>query len=238
MPANDVQRRGVVSYVRRSPRMNTSQRRAWDTLRDWVIDVPRGELATSVAADATPLDLDRHFGTDGPLVVEIGSGVGDALVAYARSHPASRVLAFEVYEPALASTLGAIARAGLTNVRLIEADAEAGLARLLPPASVADLRTWFPDPWHKKRHHKRRLVSTDFADVVATRLVPGGTWRLATDWADYATWMRDVLDGHDRFHNRYDGWAPREPDRPLTRFERRGLAANRRIYDLVYEVTP
>lgn len=227
--------RDVVSFVRRGPRMNSSQRHAWDEFRDrYMLAVPRGELATSVAEDAGPLDVASIFGRSAPLTVEIGSGNGDSPVALAQSYPERDVLAFEVYEPALASTLGKIARSGVDNVRLIEADGQQGLARLLAPQSVSELRTFFPDPWHKKRHHKRRLVSARFADVVAARLVPGGAWRLATDWEDYALWMRAVLDAHPNFDNAFPEWAPRDPDRPLTRFEQRGIDAGRRIFDLVY----
>lgn len=226
--------REVVSYVRRSTRMNPSQHKAWTTLRSGlVVDVPTRETTTSIAPDAH-VDWVAAFGRAAPLIVEIGSGTGDSLVAVAAAHPEHNVVAFEVYSPAVASAMARVNREGLGNVRFVVADGAEGLARLFGPGSITELHTFFPDPWHKKRHHKRRLVNRRFADLVADRLVPEGRWRIATDWADYAAQIRDLLDHHSGLLNLHQGWAPRWPVRPITRFEERGLAAGRPILDLTY----
>jgi tRNA (guanine-N7-)-methyltransferase len=228
-------RRQVVSFVRRSARMRPQQRRAWQEHRDrFLLPVPRAETSTSVAPDAA-VDLTAHFGRGAPLVVEIGPGTGEVVVAVARDRPDLNVLAFEVYEPAIASMLAQLSACGLENVRIVQADAVAGLRYLVPPASVELVLMFFPDPWHKARHHKRRLLTPAFANLVASRMGTGGIWRLATDWSDYAARMREVLDAHPGFLNEHPGgWAPRWEGRPLTRFERRGLDAGRQVFDLAY----
>lgn len=228
--------REVVSFVRRGVRMTPSQKLAWDALAErWVVPFDEGETEVSVAPSATPLDLPTIFGREGPLYVEIGSGAGDSPVAFAASHPDANVLALEVFPGGVAATLIKMRDQGVDNVRLLMADAAQALPRLLAPHSVTELRMFFPDPWHKARHHKRRLASAEFGNLVADALVPGGRWLIATDWEDYATWCREQLDGHPRLRNAYDGWAPRDPERPLTKYESRGISEGRRIYDLVYE---
>jgi len=215
--------------------MRPQQRRAWqDHRRHFLVPVPRVEASTSVAPYAT-LDLRAQFGREAPLVVEIGPGTGEALISLAQARPDANVLAFEVYQPAIAGMLTRLAASRLENVRIVQADAVAGLRHLVPPASVELLLTFFPDPWHKARHRKRRLLTPGFADLVASRMPAGGIWRLATDWQDYAGQMREVLDAHPAFVNEHpSGWAPRWAGRPITRFERRGLDAGRQVYDLTY----
>lgn len=231
-------RREVVSFVRRSTRMNASQSHAWAAFRErWVLDVTAGER-TTVVAPQPPLDLGAVYGRRVPLVVEIGSGTGESLVAMAAARPDRDVLAFEVFAPAVASTLSRINRAGVENVRLVLADAAQGLARLFVADSIDECWIFFPDPWHKARHQKRRLVSSAFADLLATRLRPGGLLRLATDWDDYAQAMREVMDVHPRFENVHGGWAPRLAERPVTKYEARGVAAGRTIRDLTYRRLP
>lgn len=238
MPSNTPLRREVVSFVRRSARMTDSQQKAWTNYADrWVIEVESGPRDTSVVADQ-PLDWAAIYGRPAPLFIEIGSGRGEALVEIASRHPDANVLAFEVFQPAVASTLSAIARAGLTNVRIVMANGVEGLQKLCAPSSVSEIWTFFPDPWHKSRHHKRRLVSDDFAALVASRLVPGGLWRLATDWEDYALAMRETLDVRTDLVNLHGGWAPRWDERPLTKYEARGVAAGRTIFDLTYRRPP
>lgn len=214
--------------------MNPSQQRAWDTLgENLVIDVPARATSTSIATDAR-VDWQAAFGRSAPVVVEIGSGTGQALAAVAAAFPDHNVISFEVYKPAVASAMARISREGLTNVRFVVADGAEGLVRLFSPGSIRELLVFFPDPWHKARHHKRRLVTTEMADVVASRLTPGGLWRLATDWADYAEAMRAVLDPHPALRNVHDDWAPRWAIRPVTKYEERGTSAGRRIFDLTY----
>lgn len=226
--------RDVVSYVRRSGRMNESQQRAWDTHRDaWVIDLPSGERRTSVSPGAA-VDWTAAFGRDAPLKIEIGSGTGHAITALAEAMPDANLVAFEVFTPAVASTLGRLARHGVGNVRLVVADGAQALATVFGEGSVSELWTFFPDPWHKARHHKRRLVSPEFAALVASRLTPDGVWRLATDWDDYAEAIREVLDAEPGLVNCHDGWAPRYELRPVTKYERRGVDAGRTIHDLAY----
>ena len=185
--------RGTVSFVRRDDRLRPRLQRTWDRNHErWVLDVPRGEATMSVAPGYL-LDPERDFGRVAPLVVEIGSGTGDAVAQAAQARPGTNFLAVEVYRPGLASTVAKIVRHELTNVRLVQADAVQVLKHMLEPGSAAEIWVFFADPWHKNRHHKRRLVNPAFAELAASRLVPGGTLRLATDWADYATQMRDVL---------------------------------------------
>jgi len=230
-------RREVTSFVRRSTRMRPPQLRTWERLRHvYVLEVPHRASSTSIAP-GHPLDPAAAFGRDAPLIVEIGSGAGESLVAMAAARPESNVLAFEVYVPGIARTLGRLHDERVGTVRLVQADAVDGLTHLLGPASLAEVWTFFPDPWPKARHHKRRLVDAAFADLVASRLLAGGSWRLATDWADYAEQIRTVLDDHPDLENlgtAEDGWAERCADRPLTRFERRGLEAGRTVRDLHY----
>ena len=226
--------RDVVSYVRRSGRMNESQQRAWDAHRDaWVVELPSGERRTSVSPDAA-IDWTAAFGRDAPLKVEIGSGTGHAITALAEAMPDANLVAFEVFTPAVASTLGRLARHGVGNVRLVVADGAQALATVFGEGGVSELWTFFPDPWHKARHHKRRLVSPEFAALVASRLTPDGVWRLATDWDDYAEAMREVLDAEPGLVNCHDGWSPRYELRPVTKYERRGVDAGRTIHDLAY----
>ena len=233
MPADRIPR-DVVSYVRRSARMNPSQRKAWDGLRArWVLDLPAAARTTSVAPDAR-IDPVAVFGREAPLLVEIGSGNGDVVAAVAQARPEANLLAFEVFEPAVASTLSKLDRAGVGNVRLVVADGAQALTTALPDASVAELWTFFPDPWHKARHHKRRLVNPAFAATVARKLVPGGCWRLATDWADYAEHARDVLEAEPALAPCRPGPAPRWDLRPVTKYEARGIAQGREIVDLCY----
>lgn len=228
------QRRSV-SFVHRDHRLGPTMQRTWDEHRDrLMIDVPRARATTSVAAGFL-LDAMRDFGRVAPLVVEIGSGTGDAVVCAAQDSPGTNFLAVEVYRPGLAATVAKIVHHDLTNVRLVDADAVQVLKHMLTPASVAEIWVFFADPWHKARHHKRRLVNPVFAELAASRLAQGGTLRLATDWLDYAEQMRDVLGASGSLTNLHaaePGFAPRFNGRAMTRFEEKGLASGRAIYDL------
>ena len=243
--------RRTVSFVRRDNRLGHRLQRTWDDHHETVvIDVPRVEASMSVAPGFV-LDPERDFGRVAPLVVEIGSGTGDAVVQGAQARPGTNFLAVEVYRPGLAATVAKIVRHDLTNVRLVQADAVQVLEHMLGRESVAEIWVFFADPWHKMRHHKRRLVNPGFAELAASRLALGGTLRLATDWADYARQMRDVLAACGSLTNPYGGelapphapggttsvdpetgFAPRFEGRVMTRFEQKGLALGRTIYDL------
>ena len=218
-----------VSFIRRGGRLKDRQQRAWDELHaDHVVDVPRNGPDTSVDPGFR-LDVETLFGRRAPLVVEIGSGRGEALVAAAAEHPEHDYLGLEVYVPGVAQTLVTMRHHGVTNVRLAVVNATEALATMLAPESVRELWTWFPDPWHKKRHHKRRLVTVPFTQLIARVLEPGGTWRFATDWDDYAQAAADVLIASPHIDG---GPVPRHEARALTRFESKGIAAGRTIHDL------
>ena len=216
--------REVLTYARRGSRFTPKQQQAWDAYaeRFWLPDE---------AVDDPGFSLAGLFGRRAPLIVEIGSGIGESTVELARTRPDHDVVAFEVWRPGIADTLGRIGEAGLSNVRLLSVDAVWSMEHLVEPGALAGLWVFFPDPWHKKRHHKRRLVTPAFAAVAADRLAPGAEWRLATDWADYAEQMVEVLDAEPRLEG---GVVERWAERPVTKFERKGLAAGRRITDLRY----
>jgi tRNA (guanine-N7-)-methyltransferase len=216
--------REVLSYSRRGARFTPNQAAAWAAHQEkWVIP--------DAAVDQPDFSWQQWFGREAPLIVEIGSGVGEATAALAATRPSYDVLAFEVWRPGVADTLWRLADAGAENVRLCSVDAVWSLEHLLAERSISELWTFFPDPWHKKKHRKRRLVDADFARRVASRLVPGGAWRLATDWADYAEQMREVLDAEPALEG---GVVERWDERPVTKFERKGVEAGREITDLLY----
>lgn len=222
----------TTSFVRRGMRMTRSQARAWDRLADrYVLPFEHAGGSTTVATGQR-IDLDslRHeVGLEGSVVVEIGTGTGDQIVHAARTHPEQLFLGFEVWRPGIAQALLKAEDAGVTNVRFIEADAEQALPILLPARSVSEVWTFFPDPWRKTRHHKRRLVKPSFASAVAAILEPGGAWRLATDWRSYATDMIHVLAAHHDFDLYSRG---RFPGRTLTKFEQRAQREGRFPFDL------
>ncbi len=215
--------RRVVSFHPRGGRLNPVQRRAWDLhAENWVVAPDR------------PLDGKRLFGRKAPLVVEIGSGMGEATAGMALRRPDVNLLAVEVYRPGVAQTLHHLARAGVSNVRLLRGDGVEVLEQLVDPGALTELWLFFPDPWPKTRHRKRRLVTPSFAALAASRLRKGGLLRLATDWQHYAEQMLAVLSSEPKLRNRHAGWAPRPDFRPRTRFERRGLAEGRAIWELEF----
>ncbi|MCG7415785.1 tRNA (guanosine(46)-N7)-methyltransferase TrmB [Microbacterium aurum] len=223
-----------VSFVRRSGRMSDAQERAWAELAPhYVLDVQRDAAATSILP-GTGIDPASVFGRRAPLVVEIGSGQGHAIVHAAAAHPDTDFLAVEVFRAGLARTMLDADRAGVRNLRLVEANAPEVLEHLLPEASVDEVWIFFPDPWHKAKHNKRRLIAPAFPPLAARALRGGGMLRLATDWEDYALQMRDVMTDAE-FAPAFDGdWAPRFDGRTMTAFERKGIAKGREIRDLAY----
>jgi tRNA (guanine-N7-)-methyltransferase len=217
--------REVLTYSRRGSRFSPRQHDAWETHHEqWVIP--------DEAVDRPGFRWADWFGREAPMIVEIGSGIGEATAALAPARAAYDVLAFEVWRPGVADGLARVAESGATNVRFCSVDAVWSMEHLFGNGEIAELWTFFPDPWHKKKHHKRRLVTPAFAGLATSRLAPGATWRLATDWADYAEQMVEVLDDEPGLRG---GVVPRWEERPVTKFERKGLAAGRTITDLAYE---
>ncbi len=218
--------RPVRSFVRRSARMTPAQRAAIE--RRW---------PTYGVEGAGVLDLDAVFGRRAPRVMEIGFGNGETLVSLAESHPECDYLGVDVYEPGIGRTLAAVAEKHLTNVRLLRGDAVDVLRERVSPASLDTVLLLFPDPWPKKRHHKRRLVQADFVKLVADKLVPGGRFHLATDWQDYAEQMLAVLEAEDAFVNLagLGNFCTRGTRRPMTKFERRGQRLGHGVLDLRFQ---
>ncbi|KQY96954.1 tRNA (guanine-N7)-methyltransferase [Microbacterium sp. Root53] len=239
-PADDAPsfRKQPVSFVRRSGRMSDAQERAWSELAPrYAFDVPRDIASTSVHPDARLIPAEV-YGRTAPLMVEIGSGQGHAIVSAAAARPDVDFLAVEVFRAGLARTMLDADRAGVRNLRLVEANAPEVLERLLPEGAADEVWVFFPDPWHKSRHNKRRLVKEGFGATAGRALRDGGLLRLATDWEDYALQMREVLDAEPEFERAFDGgedaWAPRFDGRAMTAFERKGIAKGREIRDLTY----
>jgi tRNA (guanine-N7-)-methyltransferase len=214
----------VRSYVLRAGRMGTGQQRALREL------APRYVLPF----DEQPLDAAAAFGRHAPLILEIGFGMGDATTAIAAASPQLDFLGVEVHPPGVGALLQRIEAQGLYNVRIVQHDAVAVLQHMLVPGTLAGAMVFFPDPWPKKRHHKRRLIQPAFVALLASRLAPGATLHLATDWAPYAQQMLDVLSAEPTLVNTAEGFAPRPPHRPLTKFERRGETLGQPARDLVF----
>ncbi|WP_256842479.1 tRNA (guanosine(46)-N7)-methyltransferase TrmB [Ornithinimicrobium cryptoxanthini] len=220
------------SFTRRGDRMPPRHQVAYDDLAPrYVIDVPRDGGETTVDPAFT-LDVADVFGRTAPLVVEVGPGSGDALLAGAAARPDWDFLALEVWRPGIGQALMHLREQQPPNIAFVEADAAVALQTMLPEASVAEVWTFFPDPWPKRKHLRRRIVQPEFAGTVCRVLAPGGLWRLATDIGAYATHMRAVLDADERFALLS---TERAPLRPVTRFERKGVAVGRAIADLAYQ---
>ncbi len=213
-------------YIRRQGRMTDAQARALNTLFE------RYQIPISP-------NLERwssRFARDAPLCLEIGFGMGHALFATAQRHPEWNCVGVEVYRPGIGALVNAVAAAGLDNVRLIEGDARDVLANMVGEAQLLRVWIYFPDPWPKSKHHKRRLINAEFAALLASRLAPDGELRLATDWQHYAEMMRVVLDNESGLVNvaGTGRFALSHDERPTTRFEARGVRLGHQVWDLVY----
>jgi tRNA (guanine-N7-)-methyltransferase len=217
--------RPVRSFVLRQGRMSRAQRRAYETLR--------GRFC--IAFSPEMLDLEAAFGRRAPTVLEIGFGMGETTAAIAAGHPKLNYLGVEVHSPGVGSLLKRIEALALTNLRIVQHDAVEVVQHMIAPDSLAAAHVFFPDPWPKKRHHKRRLIQPAFVSLLATRIAAGGYLHLATDWGDYADHMLRVLSEEPRLANCADGFAPRPAHRPLTKFERRGLALGYSVWDVVFQ---
>ncbi len=218
------QTRPIRSYVLRQGRVSNAQARAHETL------LPR----YGIEYTGKPIDLGAVFGRSAQTVLEIGCGMGETTAAIAAAHPETDFLGIEVHTPGVGSLLKLIDEGGLTNLRVIQHDAVEVLREMIAPASLDGAHIFFPDPWPKKRHHKRRLVQTDFVALLASRLKPGGYVHLATDWEEYAGQMLAVLSAEPELENTAEGYAPRPAYRPQTKFETRGLKLGHGVWDVVF----
>ncbi len=185
-----------------------------------------------------PLDFAATFGREAPRILEIGFGMGDATAQIAAALPGTDFIGVEVHPPGVGALLKQIGERGLANVRIVQHDAVDVLHEMIAPGSLAGIHVFFPDPWHKTRHHKRRLVQPAFAALLASRLTPHGRLHCATDWQPYAEQMLDVLGAEPALRNTADAYAPRPAHRPPTKFERRGLRLGHGVWDLVFERRP
>ncbi len=215
--------RQVRSFVRRPGRLTPAQQRALEQL------LPRYQLDPQLA------DLRLAFARPAPLILEIGFGNGDALVSMASDEPACNFVGIEVHEPGVGRALRAIDAAGLGHVRVAMRDAVELLSRQVAPGSLEQVRIYFPDPWPKKRHHKRRIMQPEFVERLALSIRCGGLLHLATDWEPYAEWILGLLDACDAFSNLGQPYVDRPAWRPQTRFERRGQGRGHAIFDLLFQ---
>jgi tRNA (guanine-N7-)-methyltransferase len=223
----------IRSYVLRAGRVGSGQARALAELGPQFM----------LPYQSSVLDLDATFGRAAsnsnpvPRILEIGFGMGEGLAEIAAAHPENDYLGVEVHTPGVGALLKQLGERGLTNVRVIQHDAVEVLTKMLKPASLAGIHIFFPDPWHKKRHHKRRLIQPPLVNLLASRLQTGGYIHLATDWQDYAEQMLAVLAAEPLLENTVADYAPRPDTRPLTKFEQRGLRLGHGVWDLVFRRT-
>lgn len=222
--------RRIKSYVIRAGRMTEAQREGLDL--GW----PRFGLL----AETGTLDYDAVFEQRGPVVFEIGFGMGQSLLAQALAEPDHRYVGVEVHRPGVGKLLHDAMEAKATNIRVYCHDAVEVLEQCIPATSLDRVQVFFPDPWHKKKHHKRRLIQPEFLSLLARHMKPGAMLHLATDWQNYAEHMLEVLTPHPDFKNtmpEIEPYAPRPESRPLTKFEKRGERLGHGVWDLLFERT-
>jgi len=220
----DLKNRHIRSFVLRQGRVSPAQQRAVDTL------LPRFGLPYV----AQPLDLDLAFGRAAPKILEIGFGMGDSTATIALAHPENDYLALEVHTPGVGNLLKLIDAQQITNIRIMQHDAVEVLRDMIPDGSLDGVHIFFPDPWHKARHNKRRLIQAPFIARLVQKLKPGGYIHVATDWQDYAEQVLAVLGAEPLLENTAAGYAPRPAYRPLTKFEQRGIRLGHGVWDLVF----
>jgi tRNA (guanine-N7-)-methyltransferase len=216
--------RHIRSYVLRQGRVSNAQRRAHDAL------LPKYGLEYS----QQPIDFDQVFGRIAPRVLEIGFGMGDTTATIAAAHPEIDYIAIEVHTPGVGSLLKVIGETGLTNVRILQHDAVEVLEHMISGNTLDGAHVFFPDPWPKKRHHKRRLLQPPLVSLLASRLKPGGYLHAATDWEEYAQQILTVLSAEPLLKNTAEGFAARPDYRPLTKFEQRGLRLGHGVWDIIF----
>ncbi len=223
-PEHRFSSRSIRSFVLRQGRMSEAQQRYLDAM------LPQIGVDYRVA----PLDLDQVFGRSAPKVLEIGFGMGETTARIAAAMPDHDFLGIEVHTPGVGALCKLIAEGNLSNVRILQHDAVEVMRDMIADTSLAGVHVFFPDPWRKKRHFKRRIIQADIVALIARKLAPGAYLHCATDWEDYAHWMLEVLDAEPLLYNTVDGFAPRPAYRPLTKFENRGLKLGHGVWDLVF----
>ena len=223
----DIKKRTIRSFVLRPGRMTDAQNRAYQSLWN----------EYGLACNHRPLDLQKVFGREAPVVFEIGFGMGDSLLQQTINKPDFDFIGVEVHKPGVGRLMNEAKKVGVTNLRVICEDAVEVLSGGFGPQSLDGVQIYFPDPWHKKRHHKRRIVQPDFIDLLAHRVRLGGFCHLATDWAPYAEWMVEIFSQSAAWHNTSeDGDFVLRPERrPITKFENRGERLGHEVFDLVYK---
>ncbi|TDK68013.1 tRNA (guanosine(46)-N7)-methyltransferase TrmB [Sapientia aquatica] len=214
----------IRSFVTRAGRVSTGQAKALETLGPQFC----------VPYQKAPLDVDQTFGRNAPTVFEIGFGMGETSVTISAGMPDKNFIGVEVHTPGVGSLLKLIGEKNLTNQRIIQHDAFEVLTHMFAPNSLAGVHVFFPDPWHKARHNKRRLIQGPMVELITSRLAVGGYLHCATDWEDYAVQMLEVLGAEAGLQNTADGYAPRPAYRPVTKFENRGLKLGHGVWDLVF----
>jgi tRNA (guanine-N7-)-methyltransferase len=216
--------RGIRSFVRRAGRVTTGQAKAFEQYGERFI----------LRYEPRVLDFKTAFGRDAPTVLEIGFGMGEATAHIAALMPDRNFLCCEVHDPGVGALLKRIGEQGLSNIRIVQHDAVEVIDHMLPPATLAGVHVFFPDPWHKARHNKRRLIQPPLVARLASRLQPGGYIHCATDWQPYAQQMLEVFGAEPQLENTANGYAPRPEYRPLTKFENRGLKLGHGVWDVVF----
>lgn len=216
--------RPIRSYVLRQGRVSKAQQRAYDTL------LPQYGIPFVREA----IDLERVFDRSAPKLLEIGFGMGETTAQIAHAHPENDYLGIEVHTPGVGSLLKQIHEIGLANVRIVQHDAVEVLMHMIVPCVLDGVHIFFPDPWPKKRHHKRRLIQPAFVALLVERMKPGAYVHVATDWQDYAERVLAVLSAEPQLRNTAQGYAPRPAYRPQTKFESRGLNLGHRVWDIVF----
>ena len=216
----------IRSFVTRAGRLSTAQARALEELGPQFL----------IPYQKEPLDIAAAFGRTAPTILEIGFGMGATTAHIAAAMPDKDFIGVEVHTPGVGSLLKLIGEQHLTNLRLIQHDAVEVLNHMIAPRSLAGVHVFFPDPWHKARHNKRRLMQPPFVKLLAERLAPGGYLHCATDWEDYAVQMLEVLGAEPLLKNTADGYAPQPSYRPLTKFENRGIKLGHGVWDLVFRL--
>lgn len=224
MPENTANRQTIRSFVLRAGRMGSGQQKALEELGPQFVLPYRSE----------PLNLEAEFQRPAPTILEIGFGMGGATADIAEAHPDNDYLGIEVHTPGVGALLKQIGERKLSNLRIIQHDAVEVLQHMIANASLDGIHIYFPDPWHKSRHHKRRLIQPGFVALLAQKLKSGGYLHLATDWQNYAEQMLEVLSGNADLTNTAADYSPRPEYRPLTKFEQRGLRLGHGVWDLLF----